>query len=67
MVTSYGVVGSAYLSKNFDSEPVNATKLLIGVSYKFFGLLVTSEFWQLLFHSVRSFVNLGKVSVDAAR
>jgi hypothetical protein len=31
MVISPGVVGSAYLSKIFDSEPVIATKLLIGV------------------------------------
>jgi hypothetical protein len=31
MVISHGVVGSAYLSKTFDSEPVNPTKLLIGV------------------------------------
>jgi hypothetical protein len=33
MVISPGVVGSAYLSKIFDSEPVIATKLLIGVNY----------------------------------
>jgi hypothetical protein len=32
MVISPGVVGSAYLSKIFDSEPVIATKLLIGVN-----------------------------------
>jgi hypothetical protein len=31
MVISPGVVGSAYLSKIFDSEPVIATKLFIGV------------------------------------
>ena len=32
MVISPGVVDSAYLSKIFDSEPVIATKLLIGVT-----------------------------------
>jgi hypothetical protein len=38
MVISPGVVGSAYLSKIFDSEPVIATKLIIGV------ILTTSIF-----------------------
>jgi len=33
MVISHGVVGSAHLSRIFDSEPVIATKLLIGVTY----------------------------------
>jgi hypothetical protein len=32
MVISQGVIGSDHLSGIFDSEPVNATKLLIGVS-----------------------------------
>src|SRR6516165_3611121 len=32
MVASHGVVGSTHLSTIFDSEPVIATKLLIGVT-----------------------------------
>ena len=31
MVISHGVIGLAHLSRIFDGEPVNATKLLIGV------------------------------------